>query len=155
MESQEGRRRENSKYEIEVIEINAKYKKYEAIPRVTEERMMDEHVSYHSVINSREAKKRLKARGDHCYLTRYSEKRRSYVLSVYKKRPQKVCLHFEISIENKGCRKVYKIKGLTKEFNKIEDLLKHYEGTRIDPALKSIGRCISEAEVMHKNCIFL
>ena len=105
--------------------------------------MMDEHHSYHQAITGKEAEERLKMCGDHCYLTRYSEARGCYILSVYTKQNVK---HFEISFEPSGDHKVYKISGKAEEFNAIEAMLAHYENHRIDPAIKTIGRCIKEQE---------
>ncbi len=42
--------------------------------------------------------------------------------------------------------RVYKIEGKDEEFNGLGRMLIHYENNRIDPALKSIGRCITEEE---------
>lgn len=40
--------------------------------------------SYHGAITGEEAERKLREHGGNCYLTRYSESREVYVLSVYK-----------------------------------------------------------------------
>lgn len=99
---------------------------------------MEEHPSYHEAITGEEAKERLKKKGCHCYLTRYSKSQNCYVLSVLK--PQQsmdFVWNFKI-VFSKDEKK--KICGLTKEFDNIIALLEHYEHNRIDPGLSSIGQ---------------
>ena len=119
--------------------------------------IMEEDNSYHQAIIGKEAERRLKMCGDHCYLTRYSERRSAYVLSVlYQKNSTK---HFKISVNNSGIHEVYKIEGKDKEFGRIRELLDHYEKNRMDPAFPTIGRHITEKEYRaHENkccCIIL
>ena len=119
---------------------------------VNESKMMDPHESYHKAINGKDAEKRLKKCGAHCYLTRYSEIRGCYMLSAYQKKPNNVMKHFQISFEHFEDHKVYKIEGKTMEHAGIEEMLRHYENeeSRIDPALNSIGKCITEKEYISK-----
>lgn len=99
--------------------------------------MIGEHSCYHQSIQGDEAIRRLQASGHtHCYLTRYSEAWKSYLLSVYeKRRPKDVEKHFKIVIENTK----HRINGLAKDFGDIKQLLEFYEGHRIHPSLKNIG----------------
>ena len=117
----------------------------ERMAAVNEERMAGEHRSYHDAITGDEAERRLEQHGGHCYLTRYSQIRGCYVLSVYKQHrlTSAVKDHYEIVIES---RKKYRIKGKTKTFDSIQSLLGYYEQNRIDPTLRSIGLAYTEDE---------
>ncbi len=115
---------------------------------LNERKMMEEHGSYHRSISGEEAERRLKACSDHCYLTRYSENRRCYMLTVYQKWPIPTTKHFEICLENLGDSKAYTIAGKTQEFKGIGALLHEYENSSIDPAFRTIGRQVTEAEYM-------
>ena len=108
--------------------------------------MMEEHSSYHNSIPGEEAVRRLKLHGRHCYLTRYSEHQKSYILSVYQRdKPRDIVKHFEIV---KGANARYKIKGQddVQDFKSIEELLEHYEHTRIHPSLGTIGENCTKEE---------
>ena len=100
--------------------------------------MMDEDESYQGAMTGEEAEKQLKMSGIHCYLVRYSEKRKSYILSVYKEKPYTM-KHFKIIVNDD----IYKIEGKSMEFNGIEALRTYYENNRIDPALSNIGKRIN------------
>ncbi len=108
--------------------------------------MIDPHPCYHHAITGKEAEKKMKNSGDHCYLTRYSEIKKCYVLSVYQKKPNRVMKHFEISVTEFEGQKQYKIDGKTRVFNGIKELLTYYENNSIDPALKNIGVGIEEEQ---------
>ncbi len=116
--------------------------------------LMDEHISYQQAITGKEAYKRLKrSSSGHCYLTRYSESRQCYVLSVYQKKPNNVTKHFKIIFfKSSQGNEVYKIEGKDEKFNGLEAMLTHYENNRIDPALGNIGRFIPEPR---RHCIIL
>ena len=124
---------------------------------VSEQHIIEDHNAYHRAITGKEAEKRLKKCGSHCYLTRYSDKHKCYVLTVYEKNPNNVMKHFEIAFEHFGGRKEYKLKGKENEvFDGIGAMLHHYETHTFDPALTNIGRCITEQEYMSKwDCIIL
>lgn len=81
--------------------------------------------------------------GSHCYLTRYSEVKKCYVLSVNKKGLVK---HYRISFEHLEQRKLYKIEKAPQDFPSVDDMLTHYEKSRIDPAMENIGKCITETD---------
>ena len=109
--------------------------------------MMDDHDSYHQAITGEEAEQRLKMCGDHCYLTRYSEAKECYMLTIYKKKPNMRVKHFQISFEHTEHHRIYKIEGKAEEFSGIKEMLAHYENNRIDPAFRTIGRPITEQEL--------
>ena len=104
--------------------------------------MMRDHPGYHQSITGNEAKRRLAMYGGICYLTRYSDLNRCYVLSVYQKQmPDDIIKHFKIIIEYTG---KYRIEGKEETFSDIVPLLEYYEKNRIDPAFKSIGQRYTE-----------
>lgn len=111
--------------------------------------MIGEHPSYHQAITGAEAEHRLKQRGGHCYLIRYSKKNRCYVLSVYKEQRslQPEIEHFEIIVGENG---KHSIEGKVEAFDSIESLLEYYEQNRINPSLSSIGREYTYQEAVER-----
>ena len=122
---------------------------------VREKNWLKEHPSNHQKITGDEAERRLKEKGGHCYLTRFSKFHDCYILSVYKKQhPDDVFEHFKIIVKN-GKKS---IDGLDREFDDIHSLLGHYEHQRIDAGLKSIGKAYTEddyAKEQDKKCTIL
>jgi hypothetical protein len=98
---------------------------------------MDENNSYHGVITGKEAVKRLKKVNNDSYLCRFSSRNQKYVLSLVKNGPRKVG-HFELSI-NKSSQAKYKVEGMEKHFETIDELLRFYETNRIHPEFDNIG----------------
>ena len=107
--------------------------------------MLPKHEEYHFQISSKVAERRLKKRGGHCYLTRYSESQQSYILSVYKKESllRHIIEHYRILISNSGS---LKIEGKDMEFYNIQHLLNYYENNPITPALSSIGYAYTQKQ---------
>ncbi len=112
---------------------------------VNERKMLANHKAYHQRITGEEAERRLKLSDRrlklsdrHSYLTRYSKPNECYTLSVYEHQtPNDVVEHFKIVIKNDAR---VGIEGKDTLFNKIEELLHHYEDNTIDPAFASIGQ---------------
>ena len=103
---------------------------------------MSPHNSYHHCIPGREAEKRLNNWGGDCYLTRYSEAKKSFVLSVHKQQsPKNVIKHFEIVIDDDG---KHSIRGVDKKFKNATEMLEYYERVMLDPAFTTIGRYFTE-----------
>ena len=75
--------------------------------------------------------------GGLCYLTRFSESNKSYVLSVYQDEPTEIIKHFKILIDRD--RDYAQIQGKSQWFENVHKLLSHYEHVRFDPAFRSIG----------------
>ena len=101
---------------------------------------MEDHRSCHGSITGDEAICRLKYSGyPHCYLTRFSKKQRSYILTVYIHAQKDAEEHFPLSIMHGRC----KIEGKTMEFESIHSLLKHYEVEPINPSVERIGQSYS------------
>ena len=111
--------------------------------------MLGDHPSYHQCISGEEAIRRLKASGySRCYLTRYSEAHKSYILTIYQQQsPNDIEKHFKIVIEKNGRLKIY---GETRMFKRIGKLLAYYETHRLDPSLCNIGRGYKEEEFNKK-----
>ena len=114
---------------------------------ISESEMLGEHPSYHQAITGKEARRRLKQNGGHCYLTRYSKANKCYVLSVYEHQypPSLPSVeHFEIKvITNTG---KLGLRNKTQIFDNIDTLLQYYRCNRISPALRSIGEAYAEKE---------
>ncbi len=105
---------------------------------VNEEKMLPYHKGYHRRITGEEAERRLKLSDRHSYLTRYSKPQKCYILSVYEHQTtEDVVEHFEITIKNDAW---VGIEGKDMLFDRIEELLHHYEYNTIDPAFTSIGQ---------------
>lgn len=122
---------------------------------VEEASMLEEHSSYHQSITGKEAEKRLKQHGGHCYLTRYSEAKRCYILSVYQKSPTYAMKHFKIVIDYSGKKSIEKKQ---QKFDTIGELLTHYENSRLDPAFRNIGERYTEddyAKATQRKCVIL
>ena len=107
-----------------------------------EKNLMSHHNSYHHCITGKEAERRLNNWGGDCYLTRYSEARNCFVLSVHKQQsPKDVIKHFKILIDEGG---KHSIEGVDKKFADATEMLEHYEGVMINPAFTTIGRYFTE-----------
>ena len=118
------------------------------------ETLMEEHTSYHQTISAEEAEQRLKkCGGDRCYLTRYNEKDKSYMLSVHQKRPTpRVIKHFKIEVLNGKCN----IDKKPDVFDDITQMLEHYEQNKLDSAFRNIGtRYTEENNNSSKGCQIL
>jgi hypothetical protein len=116
--------------------------------------MIGEHPSYHQAITGDEAELRLRRFGGHCFLTRYSEKKKHYILSTFKNlKPTPVIRHFKI-IKKHG--RVH-IEGIVKTHDDLQALLTYYQEHRVNPAVKSIGRQCDyrEEDYMKSSCVIL
>ena len=117
--------------------------------------MFPEHEGYHHIISTREAQKRLKQRGGSCYLTRYSRRKQSYILSIYKSNPTKTFKHLIIDKDRGHKGEQFKIRDKDIVFNTIEEMLTYYEKNAIDPDFKNIGRKYTEDEYIQHMCCTL
>ena len=117
-----------------------------------ESKIMDDHDSYHEEISGEEAVRRLRMCSNHGYLTRYkktsSREDDTYILTVFRNAPSgEVIRHFKIIFDN-GPNKVYRIND--RKFGSLQEMLDHYEQHRIDPALKKIGKAVTENDYVQK-----
>lgn len=119
-----------------------------------EDLMIPEHEGYHHIISQNEAERRLRQNGGRCYLTRYSNTNKCYILSISQTAPTSTIRHFIIDKEKDG---VCRIRGKQKEFGSIEELLAYYEENAIDPALRNIGKKYTEEDYTkdQKCCMIL
>jgi hypothetical protein len=104
------------------------------------------HPSFHQSITGNEAKRRLQMcrRPGCCYLTRFSDMHRCYVLTVLQHRdPQDIVNHFKIIIDDARCR----VEGTIKNhFTDIGSLLSFYERSPISPTFSNIGSCYTQED---------
>ncbi len=109
---------------------------------VKPEEAITKNKSYHNEISGEEAIKRLRAFGNHHYLTRHSEYWKCYVLSVYMSNEDlenEKYKHFPLKVSGEGIR----IQE-DETFENLEKMLKYYQNNRLDPAFPTIGECITE-----------
>lgn len=110
---------------------------------------IDEHQSYQGVMTGETAQLKFQDKVGNYYLTRYSEERREYVLSVSKKINSNSVIfqHFFIKITTTHDRSEYEIEGAEKKFDDISELLRYYEANAINDEVEDIGKCyIPEAK---------
>ncbi len=108
---------------------------------------MNYHSSYHGNLTGRDAEQLLKLEASHhCYLIRYSKKRKCYVLSVkYMKISEIDVAHFRIQLAN---RKMWlDAEGNEAvQFDSLEDMLLHYRDHPLNYGILGIGeQCKSKA----------
>ncbi len=104
-------------------------------------RLMKNHSSYFGIKTGLEAEQLLTAMGEDCYLTRYSQQNRAYLLSVMKTTQcggDNHFEHFKLLIDNKV--EGYEIDGYEKSFKNIDNLLRYYQSNPITPRITSIGQ---------------
>lgn len=114
---------------------------------IPERNFMDDHNSYHGAISGEEAVKRLRKANNDSYLCRYSSGNRKYVITIFQQELRKVG-HFRLSI-NRNSQRKYKVEGMTKHFESIENLLWFYETNRIHPEFDTIGRRLTVQDYTH------
>ncbi|XP_064385789.1 uncharacterized protein LOC135334501 isoform X2 [Halichondria panicea] len=103
--------------------------------------MITENRSYHNEISGIEAIKRLKVFRNCCYLTRYSEIQKCYILSVCmsdEDLQNEIYKHFELKVSDEGIRILEH-----RPFANLVELLTHYENNRLGSAFPTIGKCIT------------
>lgn len=114
---------------------------------IPERNFMDDHNSYHGAMSGEEAVKRLRKANNDSYLCRYSSGNRKYVLTILKQELHKVG-QFRLAIDRSSQRK-YKVEGMEKHFESIDDLLCFYEANRIHPEFDNIGRRLTVLDYTH------
>ncbi|XP_064385794.1 putative mediator of RNA polymerase II transcription subunit 26 isoform X2 [Halichondria panicea] len=104
--------------------------------------MIIKHRSYHNEISGEEAEKRLRVFSNHHYLTRYSENKKCYILSVCASDEDlqfEKTKHFQLKLSDQGIKIQEK-----KRFADLEEMLNYYETNRLDTAFPRIGVCLTE-----------
>lgn len=122
-----------------------------------ERHIMEDHDSYHGPITGEEAATRLSMERTDCYLTRFSNKLNSYVLSVKKRDPKIPLGNFRLIIDQMYGRNTY-IDGMERRFNNTDELLTYYEQHPIHPLYNRIGRRFTKEDFNHtqeqrKHCV--
>ena len=106
-------------------------------------REINNHPSYHGAMEGNESQMELKHHSESCYLTRYSERRNVYVLSVMKvSGGTRVFQHFTIDIRNRNNDISYEIKGADMKFKHLSDMLKFYQCNPVSHSVSNIGECV-------------
>lgn len=115
---------------------------------------MSNHPSYHGALGGTEAERKLILGGaDNSYLTRYSEARKMYILSVLntKGSDDEVRLeHFNLSIKKEDDHNVYEVIGTEKKFDAILTLLDFYKSNSLTHHIDSIGEEVVSEEAIRK-----
>jgi len=108
--------------------------------------LLNYHSSYHGYLTGAEAERKLKEEKEmsHCYLIRYSRKRKSYILSVkYTKQDEVEYMHVKIAMGN-GKFWLH-TDGLQMVFDSLQALLYHYQKNPLTHEVFNIGKeCKSE-----------
>ena len=116
---------------------------------------ISDHPSYHGALKGTEAETRLIEHGaDNCYLTRYSEERKMYILSVLKTKGDgdEVHLkHFNLRITKEDGHKVYEIYGTEKRFSALSLLLDFYKSNFLSHNIDSIGEEVLNEESLMRS----
>ena len=106
--------------------------------------------SYHGALTGRQANYVLRKCGGTCYLLRYSENKKAFVLSVLIRNDNdsddSEAFHtnfanFKLKItKGDDDQNIYEIDGSEERFQNINELLKCYSTTPLSPAVTNIGR---------------
>ena len=101
-------------------------------------------MSFHGSMGKMEAVSKLREHGGTCFLTRYNEETKVYMLSVMVTgvyRPTEQFEEFQISIKKYSFMQVFSIEGKKDMFGTIAALLEFYQNSRgkISRAITSIG----------------
>ncbi len=83
-----------------------------------------------------DAELKLQEQGGNCYLTRYSEARQEYSLTVAR---NGVYAHFDLTIAPSGEHNVYEIDGSEMQSKDIFSLLNYYKNTPLSHRIDGIG----------------
>lgn len=95
-------------------------------------------------MTGREAQQSLYEHGSNCFLTRYSEDKSCYRLSVLKKgRSNEIIFqHFNISVKTDTPTVIYEIEGAEVEFDDVFKLLSYYQSHPLNHQIDQIGNCL-------------
>lgn len=124
---------------------------------IPERKFMEDHNSYHGAISGEEAVKRLSRTNSDTYLSRFSSGNRTYVITILKHEVRKVS-HFQLAI-NRTSQQKYRVEGMEKHFDSIDELLGFYENNRIHPEFDNIGRRLTVQDYTNlrpqKHCVLM
>ena len=111
--------------------------------------------SYWGPMTGSEAELKLRLHGGNCYLTRYSEMKQHYVISVsvmrrkkQQARRQRDCLelyNFKLNVTKENSHNEFEIEGTDNKFNSVSSLLEFFQKNPISHSVSSIGEpCIKK-----------
>lgn len=95
---------------------------------------IEKHPGYHGTISANKAESRLKKEGKNCHLTRYSQKKKMYILSVCWEGTVK---HFQVRVNYQ--RNLYEIEGTQRPYEDFYTLLNFYREYPVDHDVGGIG----------------
>ena len=104
----------------------------------------ESHECYHGSISGSKAKSRLKAEGRDCFLIRYSNNQRKYLLSILKKglgqdTDGDLFVEFEILMVKGG--KKCKIDGQSKTLSSLDEMITYWNMISLHPSVADLGTC--------------
>ena len=111
--------------------------------------------SYHGAMTEKVAEFILKQQtGESCYLMRYSEQRKVFVISVLtRNRAEKGSdfhASFTLNITKGEDGNIYEIEGTEETFGNISKLLAFYENNPLDAKVKSIGKPCNDEPMLKR-----
>lgn len=98
-----------------------------------------EHPSYHGGMSGIDAESKLLEQNGDYYLTRYSEARCQYTLTVAR---NGVCAHFDLIITSSGQDNVYEIDGSEMQSKDIFALLDFYKSNPLSHTISGVGEVL-------------
>lgn len=117
--------------------------------------LQEDNHAYHGEMSGEEAEKVLEEEkkkrkgGEPCYLIRFSNAHKKYILSLTTEKHG--FRHYEISIDNDSNR--YEIVGTEKSFSDVYSLLEYYQDHPVDVQCPGIGRPCFRVSTMEDNAI--
>lgn len=105
-------------------------------------RSISQHLCYHGTMTGICAEEKFKKEFGNCYLVRYSNTHKEYMLSVCGRgdNNDKIIQHFTIKIIPKYDQNEYEIEGSEKKFDDFSELLQYYEKNPISYEIYYIGK---------------
>lgn len=103
---------------------------------------MRESVSFHGNMCQSEAEAKLREHGGKCYLTRYDEATKTYLLSVIN------ISEFKINLKKISYLHQFQIDGREPVFHSIVTLLEFYHKTPISQKIQTIGEELQRPDII-------
>jgi len=107
------------------------------------------HPSYHGPITGEEAKRQLQLQNGQCFLFRYSEAKKKYLISV-KECDENEVTHIRVEIDKD--MPSYQLEGTQKPFKSLGELIKYYQKNPLSPTLRGIGEPCPNPNASHSIC---
>lgn len=109
--------------------------------------------SYWGPMTGAQAELELRMHGGNCYLVRYSEKKKHFVVSVMGRKWQRgnnplTLYHFKLNVTKETDHSTFEIEDTEEKFDSISSLLEFYQEHPISHSVCSIGEaCINSTTV--------